>query len=294
MPLTHFSPATRALIDLALQEDLHAGDVTSDAVFDADAPGRATFRARHELVLAGCAVADAVFTAVDPRIEVAWGARDGQLVGAGAVGVAHGPIRSLLRAERTALNFVRHLSGVATATYAFVRELEGSGTRLLDTRKTTPGFRELEKFAVRMGGGHNHRFHLGAGAMIKNNHIDAAGSIAEAVRRVRARLPFLSMVEVEVRDEAEARAAVDAGADALLLDNMDTATMRRICSALRGRAKLEASGNITVERLRELRDVGLDCISTGWVTHSAPAADLSLTVGGSWQTAPILATLATP
>ena len=294
MDASLLTPAVRQLIALSLEEDLHGGDITSDAIFDADAPGSATFRAKQELVLAGCAVAEAVLAQVDPRLSVTWLATDGQRIGAGAFGTVTGPVRSLLRGERAALNFLRKLSGVATTTATFAAELRGTGTRLLDTRKTTPGFRALEKHAVRMGGGHNHRIDLSSGAMLKNNHIDAAGGIAAAVAKVRARAPFLTMIEVEVRNEDEAAQAVAAGADAILLDNMPLDQLRRIADAYRGRVKLEASGNVTLSTLRDLGTAGLDYVSSGWLTHSAPAADISLTIGGTYAPAPILDTIATP
>ena len=294
MASTLFSPGVDTLIDLAISEDLSSGDVTSDAVFAMEVTGQATFRAKQPMVLAGEPVVERVMARVDPALQVSWHARDGQRIGKGAFGTVSGPVRSLLRAERTALNFLRKLSGVATAAWEFQSELRPGNTRLLDTRKTTPGFRELEKYAVRMGGAFNHRVNLGAGAMIKNNHIDAAGSIAEAVARVRARLPFLAMVEVEVRDEDEAAAAVAAGADALLLDNMDTETMARIVARFGAQTRLEASGNITRDRLRELAPIGLHYVSSGWITHSSPAADISLTVGGRFPLAPVLETLAQP
>jgi len=192
------------------------------------------------------------------------------------------------------LNFLRKLSGVATTTATFAAALRGSGTKLLDTRKTTPGFRSLEKHAVRMGGGHNHRLDLSSGAMLKNNHIDAAGGIAAAVEKVRARAPFLTMIEVEVRNEEEAAQAVAAGADAMLLDNMPLEQLRRIADTYRGRIRLEASGNVTLATLQALGTAGLDYVSSGWLTHSAPAADISLTIGGSYPPAALLETIATP
>jgi nicotinate-nucleotide pyrophosphorylase (carboxylating) len=294
MDASLLTPAVRQLIALSLEEDLHGGDITSDAIFDADQSGSATFRAKQELVLAGCSIAEAVLHEVDPRLTVTWLAQDGQRIGTGAFGTVTGPVRSILRGERAALNFVRKLSGVATTTATFAAALQGSGTKLLDTRKTTPGFRALEKHAVRMGGGHNHRLDLSSGAMLKNNHIDAAGGIAAAVAKVRARAPFLTMIEVEVRNEEEAAQAVAAGADAMLLDNMPLEQLRRIADTYRGRIKLEASGNVTLATLQALGTAGLDYVSSGWLTHSAPAADISLTIGGSYPPASLLETIATP
>jgi len=274
-----FSDATRQLIDLSLLEDLHAGDATSDAIFSTTAPGVARFVAKEPMVVAGLPVVSEVFRRVDEGLVVSWDIIDGARVVAGPIGTVSGPIRSILRGERTALNFLRHLSGVATLTHAYVQAIGPSGPRIVDTRKTTPGFRELEKYAVRMGGGANHRYSLGSGVMIKNNHIAAAGSIHEAVSRVRSYAPFLLKIEVEVTTLDELTQAVDAGADVVLLDNMDTATMRRAVEIAGGRVMLEASGNITLDRLPELRDVGVDVISCGALTHSARHADISLTVG---------------
>jgi nicotinate-nucleotide pyrophosphorylase (carboxylating) len=277
MPAFPFSDATRRLIQLAIDEDLYAGDVTSDAIFGPEEPGRAVFLAREALVLAGAPVVDEVFARIDPALHTEWFVRDGARVGANAeLARVTGPVRSLLRAERTALNFVRHLSGVATITDRYVAQLGEGGPRLVDTRKTTPGMRELEKYAVRCGGGHNHRYNLSSGAMIKDNHIVAAGSITRAVERVRAFAPFLVRIEVEVTSLEQLDEALAAGADAVLLDNMDTPTMAAAVKRVAGRAIVEASGRITDARLAELRGIGLDVISSGAVTHSAPNVDIAL------------------
>ena len=283
-----FSPATGALIDLALNEDLFAGDVTSDAVFAADEQVVGWLVAKQELVVAGRDLVDEVYRRVDRRIDIEWFVEDGQRVGRGAIARTAGPCRSLLRAERVALNFLRHLSGVATITRRCVDALGTDGPALLDTRKTTPGFRELEKYAVRCGGGRNHRFNLGSGAMIKDNHIAAAGSIGAAVSRVRATLPWLMQVEVEVSSVDQLEAAIEAGADVVLLDNMSTDEMRRACAQAAGRVLLEASGNITFERLAELRGVGLDAVSSGAITHSAPNVDISYLLQADAPKAPTL------
>ncbi len=271
-----FSVAVQELINLALREDLYAGDVTTDAIFDADATVSGQLVAKERLVIAGLPVVDAVFQRVDPNVQIVWHRTDGDLIEPGMIGTFEGSTRSILRAERVALNFLRRLSGVASVTQGYVAILGDRGPKLVDTRKTTPGFRELEKFAVRMGGGHNHRYNLGGGAMIKDNHIAAAGSITEAVKRVRAHAPFLLKIEVEVTDMAELHEAVLAGADAVLLDNMTTEEMREAAAWVDHRAIVEASGNITDARLAELRDIGLDIISSGFITHSAANVDLSL------------------
>jgi nicotinate-nucleotide pyrophosphorylase (carboxylating) len=273
-----FSEATHELIRLALLEDLIGGDVTADAIFGDDDLTGGAWVAKRPCVLAGQSVVEEVFRRVDADVRIVWTARDGDQV-SGEFGRIEGRTRSLLRAERVALNFIRHLSGVATQTRAWVDLLGGSRTMLVDTRKTTPGFREIEKYAVRMGGGHNHRYNLSGGAMIKDNHIAAAGSIAEAVARVRAHAPFLLRVEVEVTSLDQLDQALAAGADAVLLDNMDTETMRVAAARVAGRAIVEASGNITGARLAELGDIGLDVISSGALTHSAPNADISLELG---------------
>lgn len=276
-PPFRFSESTRTLIRLALHEDLSLGDVTTDAIFGPDDHTVARFIAKEPLVVAGLPVVEEVMREVDADAAFAWHVGDGASVERGTFGVLRGRVGSLLRAERTMLNFMRHLSGVATVTRRYVDALGSDGPALVDTRKTTPGFRELEKYAVRLGGGRNHRYNLGSGGMIKNNHISAAGSIAQAVAKVRDHAPFLTRIEVEVANLDELQQALDAGADAVLLDNMTTAQMREACALVAGRALVEASGNITLARLPELRGIGLDFVSCGAITHSAPNVDISLT-----------------
>lgn len=272
-----FSPFVDELIRMALMEDLAGGDLTSDLLFAADAGARGRVLAKQDLVLAGLGVFERVLGAVDARVRFEERHRDGERVAAGTVvALVEGPARSVLRAERTALNFLRHLSGVATLTARYVAAAGPDGPRVVDTRKTTPGFRELEKYAVRCGGGRNHRFNLGSAVMIKDNHIAAVGSIAEAVRRARAGAPHTAHIEVETTTLDEVQQALDAGADSVLLDNMDDDTMARAVALCRGRALTEASGNITDARLASLARVGVDIVSSGALTHSAPAADLSL------------------
>lgn len=273
-----FSDVTRELIRLALYEDLAFGDVTSDAIFDLEAVTAAVFKAKEPLVVAGIPVVKEVMRQVDAEAEVSFSVEDGTLISEGEFGVVRGRVRSVLRAERVMLNFLRHLSGVATITKKYVAALGAGdeGPRLVDTRKTTPGFREIEKYAVRCGGGHNHRYNLGSGAMIKDNHIMAAGSIKLAVDKVRGHAPFLTRIEVEVSNLDELAQALDAGADAVLLDNMTTEMMSEACTIIGQRCIAEASGNITEERLPELRAIGLDIVSSGAVTHSAPNVDISM------------------
>jgi len=271
--------AVERLIDLALEEDLSLGDATSEATIPADLAGRGRFLSKDALVVAGTAVAARVFERLGAscRFDRADGARAarGELIGA-----AEGPMRALLAAERTALNFLQRLSGVATATRAAADALAAAGghTRLLDTRKTTPGWRRLEKEAVRAGGGTNHRFSLGDGILIKDNHVAACGGVEESVRRARARGNALLRVEVEVVDLPGLEEAIAAGADIVLLDNMDDEAMAEAVRRARGRVRLEASGNMTLERLPRVAATGVDFVSMGAITHSARAADISFEV----------------
>ncbi len=264
------------LIELALEEDLLLGDVTSEATIDPAATGEGRFLVKEELVLAGTAVACRVFEKLGA--ECRFDAPDGARARRGdLVGTARGPVRALLAAERTALNFLQRLSGVATATRRCVDALAAGGgkTRLLDTRKTTPGWRTLEKAAVRAGGGKNHRTSLGDGILVKDNHVAAAGGVAEAVRRARANAGAMLKIEVEVVDLPGLEAAIAAGADIVLLDNMDDAAMAEAARRAAGRVLLEASGNMTLERLPRVAATGVDFVSMGAITHSARAVDVS-------------------
>ena len=277
-----FSPAVDQLIELALTEDLCCGDLTSDTLFGSDQRCTGVILAKEPLVVAGFPVVQRVFERVSPQCEVSQEIEDGNEVGSSTIlGRVQGPVQSVLRAERTALNFVRHLSGVATTVARYVRTAGEGGPRIVDTRKTTPGFRELEKYAVRMGGGHNHRFNLGSSVMIKDNHIAAVGSIAEAVRRCRERVPHTATIEVEVCNLEMVDEAIAAGADIVMLDNMSNDEMAQAVKRCNGRALTEASGGITDERLGALRQVGVDIVSSGALTHSAPAADISLDLEGT-------------
>jgi nicotinate-nucleotide pyrophosphorylase (carboxylating) len=268
------------LLELALEEDLALGDVTSEATIDAAAVGEGRFLVKEELVLAGTAVAARVFERLGAtcRFDRPDGARAAR---GDVVGTASGPVRALLMAERTSLNFLQRLSGVATATRRAVDALAPGGgrTRLLDTRKTTPGWRMLEKAAVAAGGGKNHRFSLGDGILVKDNHVAACGGVAEAVRRARARAGALLRIEVEVVDLEGLDAAIAAGAEVVLLDNLDDATMAEAVRRAAGRVLLEASGNMTLERLPRVAATGVDFVSMGAVTHSARAVDISFELG---------------
>jgi nicotinate-nucleotide pyrophosphorylase (carboxylating) len=274
------APHVERLIDLALEEDLGLGDATSEATIEAAARATGRFLAKEDLVVAGTAVAARVLERLGAgcRFDVADGAR----VASGTFfGAADGPARALLAAERTALNFLQRLSGVATATRACADALAAGGgrTRLLDTRKTTPGWRRLEKEAVRAGGGVNHRFSLGDGILVKDNHVAACGGVAEAVRRARARGSAMLRVEVEVVDLPGLEAAIAAGADIVLLDNMDDAAMAEAARRAKGRVLLEASGNMTLERLPRVAATGVDFVSMGAITHSARSVDVSFELG---------------
>jgi nicotinate-nucleotide pyrophosphorylase (carboxylating) len=272
---------TRELVARALLEDLGSGDVTAEAVVPEDASGRATITQKAPGVLFGLEVAAEVFRQTGAG-ELEDRAEEGEWrdqVPAAVAGIG-GPARALLAAERTALNLLCHLSGVATLTARFVREVEGTGARILDTRKTTPGLRALEKAAVAAGGGTNHRMGLYDAILIKENHAALAGGVEEAVRRAREAKPGLS-VEVECRNLDEVRAGADAGADRLLLDNMSPAELRDAVAAARESGsgpELEASGGVTLETVGEIAATGVDYVSVGALTHSAPALDLSMTV----------------
>ena len=265
-------------IDAALDEDLPGGsvDVTSVATIPEDATGVGVLAAREDGVVAGLAIAALALHRVGGGVVVSDRVPDGTIVSTGDVVMrVAGPTRSLLTAERTALNFASHLSGVATATARWVAALAGTRAQVLDTRKTLPGWRALQKYAVRCGGGVNHRFSLSDVALVKDNHVVAAGGVVPAYDAVRAAYPGLP-VEVEVTDLAELVQLLDAGCDRILLDNMDTATMAEAVRLTAGRSTLEASGGLTLERAREVAATGVDFISVGALTHSVKALDLAL------------------
>ncbi len=264
-----------ALVARALAEDVGDGDATAAVTVDADAQARALIRQKAPGVIYGLEMAERAFRAVDPALTLTRHAEEGVWREDGPVLEIAGSARSLLTGERTALNFLGRLSGVATLTALCARALEGTGARVLDTRKTTPGLRMLEKAAVWAGGGVNHRIGLYDEILIKENHAAAAGGVGEAVRRARAARPDLP-IEVEVTNLDELEEALAAGARRVMLDNMDLATMREAVRRTAGRASLEASGGVTLDRLREIGATGVDFISVGALTHSAPALDLSL------------------
>jgi nicotinate-nucleotide pyrophosphorylase (carboxylating) len=274
-------PLLDALIDSTLAEDLAGGDLTTEACIDAAAEAKGTAVARKPLVVCGGEVFRRVFERLDVGARFETFVEEGASVPVGAViWRVHARARALLSGERTALNFVQRMSGIATMARRYVDALpQGSTTRIADTRKTTPGLRALERYAVRVGGAHNHRNDLGSAIMIKDNHIVAAGGIRRAIERARARAPHTSRIEVEVANLAELEEALVARADIVMLDNFSLADLQeavRRVRALPAWPILEASGGITLERIAELANAGVDVISTGALTHSAPAADIAL------------------
>lgn len=269
------------VVRLALEEDLGWGDVTTDSLVDPGLRASGRIVAREPGVLAGLDVAAEVFRQVDPAVEIRRHKADGErLVRGDAVMTIAGPAAALLRAERTALNFLQRLCGVATATSRYVERIHGLPAKVIDTRKTTPGLRSLEKYAVRMGGGHNHRHGLGDGVLVKDNHLVAlaleGAGIAEAVRRAREQVPHTIKIEIEADTLDQVKEALDAGSDLILLDNMSPEELRTAVQMSGGRAVLEASGGITLETIRAVAETGVDLISVGALTHSVKALDLAL------------------
>ncbi|MDR6227361.1 carboxylating nicotinate-nucleotide diphosphorylase [Desmospora profundinema] len=265
------------LVREALNEDIGFGDWTTETLIPASHRSRGRLVAKGEGVVAGLEVAREVFFQWDPEVAFTPVVEDGCSVEPGTELVRlEGPSRSILTAERVALNLLQRLSGIATVTRRVVHSLEGLPCRVLDTRKTTPGLRMLEKYAVQAGGGTNHRFGLSHGVMIKDNHIVAAGGLREAVQRVRRRVGHMVQVEVEADTLDQVREALDLEVDALLLDNMDLPTLRQAVQLTKGRVWTEASGGISPQQARSVAETGVDAISLGWLTHSAPALDISL------------------
>ncbi len=262
---------------LALEEDITSEDVSANAVMDQPCLGEVELICKQSGVLAGLQVFSRVFELLDERFTMESFCADGDRVEPGQrLALLRGDIRALLSGERTALNFLQRMSGIATHTAELVSLLQGSGITLLDTRKTTPNLRIFEKYAVTVGGGTNHRYNLSDGVMLKDNHIGAAGGIKPAVARARAYAPFVRKIEVETETLEQVREAVEAGADIIMLDNMDPDTMKEAVALIAGRAQTECSGNVTAENIAQLRDIGVDYISSGALTHSSPILDLSL------------------
>ncbi len=271
--------AVRKIIRRALEEDIRSGDVTTAYALTGDETGKATALAKEDLVVAGLEVFRDVFRLRDPGLSFRTSLKDGDRVPRGTVlAVVQGSLASILTAERVALNLFQRMCGVATLTRQFVDAAAGTNAEILDTRKTVPGLRILDKYAVRVGGGRNHRYGLYDGILIKDNHIEAAGGIGKAVRRVRDRAPLLARIEVEAGTLAEVREALAAGADVIMLDNMPVDAMRKAVALIDGRALVEASGNVNLVTVQAIASTGVDFISSGALTHSARASDISLKV----------------
>ena len=276
MPLP---PDLDEMIRRALIEDLGTGDVTTNAVVPEGAMAIGRILAKAPGVISGAPVFERTLSLLDPEFTFRWTVLDGSKVDAGRVlGEVRGPAGSMLTGERVALNFLQHLSGVATTTRAFVDACEGTGSQILCTRKTVPGMRALERYAVECGGGRLHRGRLDDGVLIKDNHIAVAGGVLEAVKRAKEATPHTLKVEVEVESIPQLREALDAGADAILLDNADLAEIKRAVEVVAGRVPLEISGGVSLETVREIASVGPLLISVGRLTHSAPALDISLEI----------------
>ena len=265
------------LIMMALQEDITSEDVSTNAVMPKAQKGKVDLICKQDGIIAGLDVYARVFTLLDDSTEVEFFCKDGDEVKAGQLmGIVTGDIRVLLSGERVALNYLQSMSGIATYTHEVAELLKGSKTTLLDTRKTTPNCRIFEKYAVRVGGGSNHRYNLSDGVLLKDNHIGAAGSITNAVRMAKEYAPFVRKIEVEVETLDQVKEAVEAGADIIMLDNMTTDQMRAAIDLIDGRAETECSGNVTKENIESLISLGVDYISSGALTHSSPIMDISM------------------
>lgn len=265
------------LIMMALQEDITSEDVSTNAVMPKAQKGKVDLICKQDGIIAGLDVYARVFTLLDDSTEVEFFCKDGDEVKAGQLmGIVTGDIRVLLSGERVALNYLQRMSGIATYTHEVAELLKGSKTTLLDTRKTTPNCRIFEKYAVRVGGGSNHRYNLSDGVLLKDNHIGAAGSITNAVRMAKEYAPFVRKIEVEVETMDQVKEAVEAGADIIMLDNMTTDQMRAAIDLIDGRAETECSGNVTKENIERLISLGVDYISSGALTHSSPIMDISM------------------
>lgn len=264
-------------IRLALAEDISSEDVTTNSVMPGYKKGEVELIGKEEGILAGLSIFERVFTLLDPATQVERYAEDGHEVQKGELlAKITGDVRVLLSGERTALNYLQRMSGIATYTSTVVKMLEGTKTKLLDTRKTTPCMRIFEKYAVRVGGGQNHRYNLSDGVLLKDNHIDAAGGVKEAVQAAKEYAPFVRKIEVEVENLDMVKEAVEAGADIIMLDNMTDEQMGEAIKIIDGRAKTECSGNMTRENIQKITKLGVDYVSSGALTHSAPILDLSM------------------
>ena len=265
------------LIRMALQEDITSEDVSTNAVMPTATKGTVELIAKEDGVIAGLDIYARVFTILDEKTEIDFHCKDGGEVKKGELmATVTGDIRVLLSGERVALNYLQRMSGIATYTRQVAKLLEGSKVTLLDTRKTTPNCRVFEKYAVRVGGGCNHRYNLSDGVLLKDNHIGAAGSVTKAVQMAKAYAPFVRKIEIEVETLEQVKEAVEAGADIIMLDNMTPEVMKQAVELINGRAQTECSGNITKENIQKIREIGVDFVSSGALTHSAPILDISM------------------
>ena len=265
------------LIRMALEEDITSEDVSTNAVMPTNVKGTVDLIAKEDGVIAGMDVYARVFKLLDEDTEIEMFCHDGDEVREGdLMAKVTGDIRVLLSGERVALNYLQRMSGIATYTRQVAKLLEGSNVTLLDTRKTTPNCRVFEKYAVRVGGGHNHRYNLSDGVLLKDNHIGAAGSVAKAVKMAKAYAPFVRKIEIEVETLDQVKEAIEAGADIIMLDNMTPEVMKQAVELIDGRAQTECSGNITKENIQKIREIGVDFVSSGALTHSAPILDISM------------------
>lgn len=261
----------------ALKEDITSEDVSTNSVMPHPQAGEVELICKQDGIICGLQVFERVFTLLDEDTKVEFFVQDGEEVKAGQLmAKVHGDIRTLLCGERTALNYLQRMSGIATYTHEVASLLTGSKTKLLDTRKTTPNNRIFEKYAVRTGGGNNHRYNLSDGVLLKDNHIGAAGGVKQAIAAAKEYAPFVRKIEVEVENQHMVEEAVEAGADIIMLDNMDTDALKKAIAFINGRAEIEVSGNVTKENIARLVDLGVDFISSGALTHSAPIMDISL------------------
>lgn len=271
------NPQVEQIITLALNEDIGTGDITTLSTIPADKTALGRFVAKEDMIICGIDLAAHIFARVDPSIELKANFKDGDAVKKGdVIATVSGNAQNVLTGERTALNFMQRLTGIATRTHASVAEVAGTNAKITDTRKTTPGLRVLEKYAVRVGGGTNHRFNLADGVLIKDNHIAVSGGIKNAVKNARAVIPHTLKIEVEVETKEQLAEALDAGADIIMLDNMSYDLMRECVGIVAGHALVEASGNMGEKNLREVAETGVDIISIGALTHTVKAADISL------------------
>ena len=265
------------LIRMALQEDITSEDVSTNAVMPTATKGTVDLIAKEDGVIAGLDIYARVFTILDEKTEIDFHCKDGDEVKKGELmATVTGDIRVLLSGERVALNYLQRMSGIATYTRQVAKLLEGSKVTLLDTRKTTPNCRVFEKYAVRVGGGCNHRYNLSDGVLLKDNHIGAAGSVTKAIHMAKAYAPFVRKIEIEVETLEQVKEAVEAGADIIMLDNMTPEVMKQAVELIDGRAQTECSGNITKENIQKIREIGVDFVSSGALTHSAPILDISM------------------